>query len=169
MLFVAVAANVVALAALPYLGRLSDRVGRRAVFVSGALASIPGMFLYLRAIESGNYWFITLAGIALNGLIYSAANAVWPSFYAEMFSTRVRYSGMAIGTQIGFGLAGFGPTLAEWIAGEGPRGWVPAAWLVAGCCVLAAACALTARETADIQLEDLGRRDAFPAPEGSPR
>jgi MFS family permease len=165
MLFVAVAANVVALGALPYLGRVSDRVGRRPVFVAGALASIPGMFLYLRAIEAGNYWIITLAAIALNGLVYSAANAVWPSFYAEMFSTRVRYSGMAIGTQIGFGLAGFGPTVAEWIAGDGPQGWTPVAWLVAGCCVLAAACALTARETAHVPLEELGRSDRHPAPD----
>lgn len=40
-----------------------------------------------------------------------AANAVWPSFYGEMFSTRVRFSGLAIGTQIGFVVAGFAPTI----------------------------------------------------------
>jgi MFS family permease len=157
MLFVAVAANVVAIFALPYFAGVADRVGRRPVFIAGALGSIPFMFLYFRAIESGNYLFITLAAILLSGLVYSAANGVWPSFYAEMFSTKVRYSGMAIGTQIGFGLAGFAPTVAEWIADAGKHGWVPVFWLVAGCCVVAAACALTARETAHVHLNDLGK------------
>ena len=42
---------------------------------------------------------------------YAAANAVWPSFYAEMFSTKVRFSGLAIGTQLGFLMAGFAPSI----------------------------------------------------------
>src|SRR3712207_7043726 len=43
---------------------------------------------------------IFLFGILLSGVVYSAANGVWPSLYGEMFGTKVRYSGMAIGTQI---------------------------------------------------------------------
>jgi MFS family permease len=157
MLFVAVAANLIAIAALPYLAGLSDRFGRRTVFVSGSLGCIPLIFLYFRAIETGNYWWITTAAIALSGLVYSAVNGIWPSFYAEMFSTKVRYSGMAIGTQIGFGVAGFAPSVAAAIANPGPHGWIPVAWLVAGACVVAALCALTARETAHVPLNDLGR------------
>ena len=117
----------------------------------------PLIFVYFQAIETGNYFIITLAAIALSGLVYSAVNGIWPSFYAEMFSTKVRYSGMAIGTQIGFGLSGFSPTVAGWIAGEGPHGWVPVAWLVTGACILAALCAATARETARIHMNDLGK------------
>ena len=48
---------------------------------------------------------------------YAAANAVWPSFYGEMFSTRVRFSGMAIGTQLGFLMAGFAPTIVTALGG----------------------------------------------------
>jgi hypothetical protein len=46
------------------------------------------------------------------GIVYSAQNGVWPALYGEMFPTRVRLSGMAIGTQIGFALGGFAPTAA---------------------------------------------------------
>ena len=73
----------------------------------------------------------------MSGLFYSGSNGVWPSFYAEMFSTRVRLSGMAIGTQIGFALAGFGPTIAAAIQKPGPDGWMPVAWFTLGACVVA--------------------------------
>jgi hypothetical protein len=38
-----------------------------------------------------------------------------------MFSTRVRLSGMAIGTQIGFAIGGFAPVVAAAVQGEGPN------------------------------------------------
>jgi MFS family permease len=55
MLFVAVAANVVAIFALPYLASLADRFGRRPLFVIGSLGCIPLIFAYFRAIEPG-WW-----------------------------------------------------------------------------------------------------------------
>ena len=83
--------------------------------------------------------------------------AEMPAFYGEMFPARVRLSGMAIGTQIGFAIGGFSPTIAAAVAGDGPSGWVPVAVLGAVLCLLAAGAALTARETAHITLTDLER------------
>ena len=59
-----------------------------------------------------------------------------------MFDTRVRYSGMAIGTQIGFALGGFSPTIAAAIVGDGPTGWLPVAILTAAAATVAGLCAL---------------------------
>ena len=42
---------------------------------------------------------------------------MWPSFYGEMFSTEVRFSGVAIGTQLGFLVAGFAPTIVTALGG----------------------------------------------------
>jgi MFS family permease len=95
-------------------------------------------------------------GILLSGFAYSAANGIWPSFYGEMFDTRVRYSGMAIGTQIGFALGGFSPVIAAAIVGKGSGGWVPVALLTAGAATVAGLCALTARETAHVPTAQLG-------------
>lgn len=157
MLFVAVAANVVAIAALPACGKLADRIGRKPVFITGTLLCIPTIFIYFRAIETGSYLWITLAAILLSGLVYSASNAVWPSLYAEQFSTKVRYSGMAIGTQIGFGLGGFAPTFAKDIEHSGQGGWVPVAIMVSVVCLISALAAVFARETFDLHLYDLGK------------
>jgi MFS family permease len=155
-LWVIVAANVVALGAIPLWARVSDRIGRRPVFVFGALGSAVAIFPFLWAVSRGNYPLIFLFGILLSGVVYSAANGVWPSFYGEMFGTKVRYSGMAIGTQIGFALGGFSPAIATGIAGVGENAWLPVAWFTAAAATVAGLCALTARESAHVRLEDLG-------------
>ena len=74
-----------------------------------------------------------------------------------MFDTRVRLSGMAIGTQIGFALAGFAPAIASEVQGIGPHAWVPVAFLTLVVCVIASIAAWTARETHTISMHDLGK------------
>jgi MFS family permease len=164
MLWVAILTNVVALIAIPLWAMAADRFGRKPVFVIGAI--IPGilMFPFLSAISQSNITMVFVWGILMSGLFYSGSNGVWPSFYAEMFSTRVRLSGMAIGTQIGFALAGFGPTIAAAIQKPGPQGWMPVAWFTLGACVVASLSALTARETSKLPMHELGRKAAIIAP-----
>ena len=155
MLWVLIVSNLFALAAIPLWAKLADRIGRRPVFVFGALGSGALMFAYLAAIASGDYALIFLAAIFMSGIVYSAQNGIWPSLFGEMFPTRVRLSGVAIGTQIGFALGGLAPTLATAIAGSGPGGWVPVAALVVGASVLAAIAVATARETNARSLAEL--------------
>jgi MFS family permease len=162
MLWVAILTNVVALVAIPLWAMLADRVGRKPVFIFGALGSAVLIFPFLWAIGEGNIPLIFTFGILMSGVVYSAANGVWPSLYGEMFNTKVRLSGMAIGTQIGFALAGFGPTIAAAIQGKGPDGWLPVAYLTAGACVIAAIAAWTARETYNVDMNDLGAKGPIP-------
>jgi len=155
MLWVGALANLVALGAIPLWASLSDRIGRRPVFLIGAVGSAVAMFLYLWAISTGNYPLILILGIVAFGVVYSAANGVWPSFYGEMFSTRVRLSGMAIGTQIGFAVAGFAPSVVAAI-GSGKEDWLGVAIFTAAVCVVAALAAATARETYRVPTAQLG-------------
>jgi MFS family permease len=152
MLWVAIVTNAVALLAIPAWARLADRVGRKPVLVAGALGSGALMFAYLGAIDSGSYVLIFVAAVAMSGVVYSAFNGVQPAFYGEMFPTRVRLSGMAVGTQIGYAIGGFAPTVAAAIDGSG---WVPVALLAFGGSVIAAIAALTARETCRAPLRRL--------------
>ncbi|MGP4085665.1 MFS transporter [Streptomyces sp. KR55] len=160
MLWVGALANVVALAAIPLWATLSDRIGRRPVYLVGAVGSAITMFLYLWAISTGSYPLTLLLGIVAFGVVYSAANGVWPSFYGEMFSTRVRLSGMAIGTQIGFAVAGFAVTFAAQIAGPDGDDWSSVALFTAALCIPPVIAALSARETHKVPTEHLG----VPAP-----
>ncbi|WP_327592776.1 MFS transporter [Streptomyces chartreusis] len=165
MLWVGAVANLVALGAIPLWATLSDRIGRRPVFLAGAAGSAVTMFLYLWAISTGSYPLTLLLGIVAFGVVYSAANGVWPSFYGEMFSTRVRLSGMAIGTQIGFAVAGFAVTFAAQIAGPDGDDWSAVALFTAALCVPPVVAALSARETAKVPTEQLGERTAGQAPQ----
>jgi len=160
MLWVGALANLVALAAIPLWATLSDRIGRRPVYLIGAVGSAVAMFGYLWAISTGDYALILILGIVAFGVVYSAANGVWPSFYGEMFSTRVRLSGMAIGTQIGFAVAGFAVTFAAQIAGPDGNDWSAVALFTAALCVPPTLAALSARETVKIPTEHLGERGA---------
>ncbi|TQS46000.1 MFS transporter [Cryptosporangium phraense] len=158
LLWVGVLANVVALGAIPLWATLADRIGRKPVMIGGTLGSAALMFAYLSAIGHGNWPLIFAVGILLSGVVYSAPNSTWPAFYGEMFTTRVRLSGMAIGTQLGFAIGGFAPTVGAALAGDGRGGWLPVAIFLAVLCVVSAVAAASGRETAHVPTADLGRK-----------
>jgi MFS family permease len=165
MLWVGVLANVVALAAIPLWATLADRIGRKPVFIGGSIGCAILIFAYLAAISAGDYPMIFIVGIAMFGIVYSATNGIWPSFYGEMFTTQVRLSGMAIGTQIGFAIAGFVPAIATAIGGAGNTNWVGVAIFTAALCLVNVIAVASGRETYKVPTERLGEKpDSEPAP-----
>ncbi|WP_406315710.1 MFS transporter [Streptomyces sp. NBC_00118] len=86
-------------------GRLSDRVGRRPVYLGGTIGiivwAVP-FFLLMDTGETAAVWLAFVVGhIAIAAMI-----GVQPSYFAELFSTRTRYSGMAIGHELSSAVAG---------------------------------------------------------------
>ncbi|NQX11203.1 MHS family MFS transporter [Microbacteriaceae bacterium VKM Ac-2855] len=156
MLWVGVLANVVALIAIPLWARLSDRIGRKPVFIVGTVGSAVMMFAYLWSISTGNYPLIFISGIVMFGAVYTATSGAWPATYSEWFPTRVRLSGMALGTQIGFAIAGFAPTIAVAIAGDGPDAWLVVAAFISVLCLINVIAVATAKETFRVPMNELG-------------
>lgn len=163
MLLVSVVANLIMLVSQPLWGMAADRIGRKPVFIGAALGCAVLAFPYLFLITTGSFWIILVSTVIIQSVVYAAANATWPSFYSEMFPARVRYSGVAIGTQIGFMSSGFLPLVAAAILGEGRMGWVPVAIVVAVCSLIAAAAASTAIETNKTDTMLLGEKPRDPA------
>ncbi|MGV9713784.1 MFS transporter [Gordonia sp. NPDC003424] len=158
MLLISVIANLTMLFTQPLWGIAADRIGRKPIFIGGAVGCAVLAFPYLAIITTGSFWAILFATLIIQSVIYAAANAIWPSFYSEMFPARVRYSGVAIGTQIGFMASGFLPLIASAILGEGRMGWVPVAVVVATFSVIAAIAAATAKETNKVDTMSLGEK-----------
>jgi MFS family permease len=163
LLWVGVLANVLALGVIPLWAKVSDRVGRKPIFVVGAVGSAVMTFAYLWAIRTGSYPLIFLTGIVFFGAVYTATSAVWPAFYGEMFPAKVRLSGTALGTQIGFAFSGFVPTIIGAWAGSGLDAWVGAGLITAALCLVNIVVVLTGRETYRVPTADLGRPAARPA------
>lgn len=92
-------AQVVTIAALPFFGSLSDRIGRRPVYFIGSLGVAVIAFPYFALIKSGEWPMAWLALVL--GTIYAAMMAVQPAFFCELFSARIRFSGVALGYQLG--------------------------------------------------------------------
>lgn len=157
-LWLVVVANVFALGTQPMFGKLADRIGRKPVFIYGALSSAVLMPFYMLSMSGGNTLLTFALAVATFSFGYAAANAVWPAFYGEMFSTQVRFSGMAIGTQLGFLLAGFAPSIVTALGGVREGGWVVISLFTAVVCVISAIAAATARETKDVPTALLGHK-----------
>ncbi len=156
MLWVAASANVLGLLVRPFAGMLADKIGRKPVFIVGTLGSGLMIFFYFMTIEAGNMPLLFLVNLLMTGLLLSAADAVYPAFFAEMFSAKIRYTGMAVGLQFGLLASGFAPTIGSALLGGVPNNWGPVAWMTLICSVIATASALSAKETFSTPLRELG-------------
>jgi metabolite-proton symporter len=97
LLVAAVVGFVVILAA----GRLSDRVGRRPVFGAGAALALVSAFPIFWLVTTENPYLITLAVVIGWGIAACTMFGPEGALFAEVFPTRVRYSGMSIVYQVG--------------------------------------------------------------------
>jgi len=95
--------------------------------------------------------------------VYQGYNAVFPSFYPELFPTRTRVTAMAIAQNTGTTITALLPALFATVAGPGSNN-IPLTIgsITLGVTMIAAVAAWSARETYRIHLNDLGEADAIP-------
>jgi MFS family permease len=162
-LWIPVVGNIVAVLVIPYVGNLSDRIGRRLPIIVGALGAGLLSFAYLYAISIRNVPLAMVMSILMWGIVYQGYNATFPSFYPELFPTRSRVSAMAIGQNIGTTITALLPALFAYVAPPGSNN-IPLTIgaITFGITVIAAATAWSARENFRVKLSDLGQPDAVP-------
>jgi MFS family permease len=165
-LWIPVMGNILAVLVIPFVGNLSDKVGRRPPIIVGAIASGLLSFGYLYAISIHNVPMAIVLSMLMWGVVYQGYNAVFPSFYPEMFPTRTRVSGMAISQNLGTAATALLPALFVAVAPPGATNipmMIGSITLVIT--IIAAISAWTARETYRVHMNDLGNPDAVPVPQ----
>jgi MFS family permease len=164
-LWIPVLGNIVAVLVIPFVGNLSDKIGRKPPLLVGAIASGLLSFGYLYAISIHNVPMAIVLSLLMWGVVYQGYNAVFPSFYPEMFPTRTRVSGMAISQNIGTAITALLPALFVAVAPPGatdiPMKIGSITLLIT---IVAAIAAWSARETYRVHLNDLGKPNAVPVP-----
>lgn len=120
---------------LPLTAALSDRYGRRGIFLAGAALELLWAVPFFLLINTGNFWAMTLAlvgGLGFNSVMYGLQAAM----FTEMFSTEFRYSGASLGYQIGAILGGgFAPMIATALFARYHSSMAISAYMAALCAV----------------------------------
>jgi MFS family permease len=164
-LWIPVLGNMLAVFIIPFVGNLSDKVGRKPPIIIGSLCSGLLAFGYLYAISIHNVPLAIFMSLLMWGVVYQGYNAIFPSFYPELFPTRTRVSAMAISQNIGTTITALLPALFATVAPPGSAHIPLTVGAIAfGITVIAAIAAVTARETYRVNMNDLGNPNAVPMP-----
>ncbi len=145
-------ASVIHFISIPLWGALSDRVGRRAVYLFGAVGVGVWIFVFFTLLDTRSFGAILLAtsvGLVLHGAMYGPQAA----FFSELFGTRVRYSGASVGYQLASIVAG---ALAPLIATALLKAYgstVPVSLYVGFACLLSVIAVVVAKETKGVSLD----------------
>ena len=106
----------VALITLPLFGKLSDRIGRRTVYMMGAVFVALYGFLFFALIETREPVLIVLAYVGGLALSQASVYAVQSTWFAELFGTHVRYTGASLPYQVaGIITSGPAPLISAWL------------------------------------------------------
>ena len=192
-LWISVSGNIVAVILIPFVGNLTDVIGRRPVMIFGCLGSGLLAYPYLYFVSDKNLPMAFLFAMLMWGVVYQGYNAVFPAFYQELFPTKTRVTAFAVSQNIGTLITSFLPAIYASLVGPAPgecvvdKKFAPdvvvngqtcrqladsidssVIWTVGsitfGLAIIAAIAAFSARETFRIHLDDLGKKDAVPIP-----
>jgi MHS family shikimate/dehydroshikimate transporter-like MFS transporter len=127
---------------------LSDRIGRRPPYLFGALAGVVALALFFVAAATGSAIAVVASIVFGINVVHDSMYGPQAAWFAELFDTRVRYSGSSLGYQIGAVLSGgFAPLIAAaLLAAGGGSPWLIVVYFAVLSAITVAA-ALAAAET----------------------
>ena len=132
---------------IPIFGALSDRIGRRPVYLAGAFGALAWVFAFFPLLETHNLPLIVLADF-VGMLCWAAMYGPLAAFTTELFPANVRYSGASLGFQLSGILGGaLAPIIAVALYGRF-QSWLPIAIYVAAMLAITIVSIIVARESA---------------------
>jgi metabolite-proton symporter len=145
--------SAVHFATIPFWGWLSDVVGRRIVYLFGAVGMGVWGFVFFALLDTRSFGvmaFATTVGLVLHGAMYGPQAA----FFSELFGTRVRYSGASIGYQLAsIGAGAVAPIIAVALL-DAWGSTVPVSLYLVAMCLISVVAVVLASETRGSSLDD---------------
>ncbi|WP_407554759.1 MFS transporter [Streptomyces sp. Pv4-95] len=138
-------ASILAIAVTFLAGALTDRIGRRPIYITACTAAVLFAFpMYLLTNSAQPALVVTVFIIGI-GLIHASLTGTQGSLLTEQFRTATRTSGASLGYQVAAAIGGFAPLLAAALVGA--FGWPGAALLYLGAAVIGLGGILATKET----------------------
>jgi MFS family permease len=117
LLTAVLSASVLSFVSIPVFGHLSDRIGRKNMYIIGAIVTGVFGFIYFRMLDTGSHpviFFAIILSLIPHDMMYGPQAAL----IAESFTGRLRYSGASLGYQLASVIAGGpAPLIAAWLFG----------------------------------------------------
>ena len=149
---------VCALIAFPFMlffGHLSDRIGRKKVFILGSVAFLAWIFPYFWLLDQKSVPAAALAIVVGLGIIWASYGAMIGTLLAEAFPAAIRYTGMSLGYQIGAALVGGPmPLIATALIAYFSGSYVPVVFFLAACALVSIVAVSLARDRSGQPLDD---------------
>ncbi len=147
VMLVVLTAAILTTLLIPIYGSLSDRVGRKKLYMMGAFGMIAFAFPYFLIINQGNVAALLIGTIIGLSVIWSPITAVLGTMFSEVFSKEVRYTGVTLGYQLGAALAGgTAPLIATYLMEQFKGSWIPVAVYIIVVAIISIASVATIKE-----------------------
>ncbi|ALS21416.1 MULTISPECIES: MFS transporter [Paenibacillus] len=146
-------ANLVTIFMIPLMGKLSDKVGRKPLYIGGTIAMLLFAFPYFYLLSLQSAIWLTVATIIAIGIIWAPLEAVMGTMFSEIFSTNIRYTGISVGNQLGAAVfGGTTPMVALALLNAFNDSWVPVALYIVAACIISLISLFAIREGKNLDL-----------------
>ncbi|MEJ9230407.1 MHS family MFS transporter [Peribacillus butanolivorans] len=121
-------ATIITTILIPFMGKLSDTIGRKKLFIGGTIGMALFAFPYFWLLQQKSVLLLIVATVIGLGVIWAPITAVLGTMFSEIFDARIRYTGITLGYQIGAALAGgTAPLVATALLNRFNNSYVPVA------------------------------------------
>jgi MFS family permease len=140
---------------MPFMGRLSDKIGHKKVYIAGVIGMILYAFPYFWLLEQRNFAALLIATVLGLGIIWAPITAVLGTMFSEIFDAKVRYTGVSLGYQIGAAVAGgTAPLIATWLLVQFNDSYVPVALYIVLTAIISLIAVFTVKDKSNQELDE---------------
>ncbi|MGG0847108.1 MFS transporter [Peribacillus simplex] len=155
-------ATIITTILIPFMGMLSDKIGRKKLFIGGTIGMALFAFPYFWLLQQKSVLLLIIATVIGLGVIWAPITAVLGTMFSEIFDARIRYTGITLGYQIGAALAGgTAPLVATALLNRFNNSYVPVAIYIIFASVLSLAAIWAVKDRSNQKLDETHNSSAM--------
>lgn len=155
-------ATIITTILIPIMGNLSDKIGRKKLFIGGTIGMALFAFPYFWLLQQKSVLLLIVATVIGLGVIWAPITAVLGTMFSEIFDAKIRYTGITLGYQIGAALAGgTAPLVATALLDRFNNSYVPVALYIIFASVLSLAAIWAVKDRSNQKLDETHNTSAM--------